>query len=745
MVYLKRAALKIELPTEQIVDTVQERLREMCAARIKSFAPGFKFSIQGIAKHPGYYFEFLTLEEYVELLARYTIERTTNDITAVPLAKLQQMQANGEIGVNIPTNFAPDIRIGMLSRFFSVVFVTMLDMLHEKRHASLRERVQHAVLKHLNLEAYWLQAQTIPNKGGVDYRWFWLGACYLRDHPGTDRYDGEGNLSQVFRSTLHLVLTLAGNELRQGMPQQYLGHLTTYLESIVELPLDMRAGGRLPDFRAELERYTGSKSKGRQLLCTLCNSAYPTEEQSDNAVLFQPWVYKNKLSLYAGKNAGGICAICALELMLRQILQKGQLRLTGSKFEALKTKYLAIYPNFFFTAETGAMVQGILDQLQDINFFTVRRQLDGKDITVRDVMALDAFAAPIEAATSLRIVSFHEEEENEEESTEDGSKGPQQHERSYIKFQQPAYPGLTLFGMRAGRETDDTSAWAMPAFLALALPLVTSTKVVVSEMPLPLFSSGKDFRETVIFDAPHPYLSRLLKKSRLRVNELLAKLRLLSSIYRVNLDTYANKGNPEWKHLSGIARDLSTDPLYLFSYLRKQQRSDSLFPRDAEYYLHIYEIILEEDVSKIQQCVDFYTKFYHGGYESHSILKPVDIVARSIINSPLNIEEDDLLWQLQGELKKWLERVRSRQATGWAVFRSKDIDTQEEPAVRAFVEYFYQEIFKDYCSGERGTLRSRLNRFKDGCEAYYVSQRAKQRIQEHPETDTETPVEVGMK
>src|SRR5438046_2797600 len=148
----------------------------------------------------------------------------------------------------------------------------------------------------------------------------------------------------------------------------------------------MRTGGVLPDLPGELARYESAKSKGRKLICTLCNSAYPTELQSDNAVLFQPWVYKNKLSLYAGKNAGGVCAICALELMLRQILQKGQLRLTGSKFEAMKTKYLAVYPNFFFTAETGAMVQGILDQLQDINFFSVRRQLEGKDIRVSDLL-----------------------------------------------------------------------------------------------------------------------------------------------------------------------------------------------------------------------------------------------------------------------------------------------------------------------------------------------------------------------
>ena len=142
-------------------------------------------------------------------------------------------------------------------------------------------------------------------------------------------------------------------------------------------------------------------------------------------------------------------------------------------------------------------------------------------------------------------------------------------------------------------------------------------------------------------------------------------------------------------------------------------------------------------MSKIEQCVKLYTTFYRGGFESHSILKPIDIVARAIINSPLNIEPDDLLWQIQGELKNWLDRVRSRQASGRAMFWGKDIDAQESPALRAFIHYFYQEIFLTYCEGERGILRSRLNRFKDGCEAYYVHQRAMHRIQEQPEQDSE--------
>src|SRR5947209_1322557 len=175
------------------------------------------------------------------------------------------------------------------------------------------------------------------------------------------------------------------------MPQKYLSYLTGYLESVIEVPLAVRAGGTLPDFQGEMERYAGAKSKGRKLICTLCNSAYPTEEQADNAVLFQPWVYKNKLSLYAGKNAGGVCTICSLELMLRQNLQRGTLRLTGAKFEGLRPKYLTVYPNFFFTAETGALVQSILIQLQDINFFTVRRELDGHDLTIDMLLQLHAF------------------------------------------------------------------------------------------------------------------------------------------------------------------------------------------------------------------------------------------------------------------------------------------------------------------------------------------------------------------
>lgn len=753
VVYIKRKSSQIAISSERIVDAVQARLRAICAQTIKDNAPGLKFSIQGIVKHPDYYFEFLNLEEYFALLAQSTINRTGNDVVSGPLDKLRQMKARGELPAELVLDGLVEDgqrRVGKLSRFFSVVFVTILGML-DKRQETLRTRTEHAAIDHLGLTPYWEQSLSIPNRGGVEYRWFWLAASYLRDHTGLAVDGDEQSLQALFFSTLKLILSLAGEELRQQMPQKYLSHLTRYLDSVVELPSGVRPDGAMPDFQGELERYVEAKGKGRRsaLACTLCNSSYPTEEQSDSTALFQPWVYKNKLSLYAGKNAGGICTICSLELMLRQIMLQGQLRLTGGKFEALKTKYVAIYPNFFFTAETGELVKGILDQLQNINFFTIRRQLDRKEISISTLLNLEAFGAPKHNDAISQPFLYPEETEGEDdqEGQENGpdeedageQKAKEAAQRSYIKYVQETYPGMCFFGMRAGKDDDDTSTWAMPAFLALALPLITNTKVVVSEMSLPLFSSGHEFRETVVFDAPHPYLASLLKSERVHVNQLLRKLKVLTSIYTVNLDTYAKKGKPEWKHLSEIARDLETDPLFLFSYLRKQERGESMYPGSVEQYIDIYTKVLEEDLSRIKACVDAYTAFYRGGYQSHSILKPVDIVAKAIINSPLNIEDEDLLWQIQGEIQNWLDRVRNRQATGWAVYWGKDIDTKEAEAVANFVNLFYQKVFLDYCQGERGLLRSRINRFKDGCEAYYVYKRSHKDIEEHEEAKESVP------
>src|SRR3954453_15802310 len=104
-------------------------------------------------------------------------------LTAIPLQKLRHMQENKEITADLSSDFVPDKRIGMFSRFLSIVFNTLLGSLSKKKK-ELREQVEKEVVQGLDLASYWEQSKTIPNKGGVEYRWFWLGACYLRDHTG---------------------------------------------------------------------------------------------------------------------------------------------------------------------------------------------------------------------------------------------------------------------------------------------------------------------------------------------------------------------------------------------------------------------------------------------------------------------------------------------------------------------------------------------------------------------------------
>jgi len=723
-VYLKRTSVPTQPSSEDIVQAVKAELRRLCARRIQADGAGFKFSNQARAKHPDFYFEFLNIEEYAALLARLTILHTQNDISSKPLETLRLMQQAGDIDLDLPVDFDADLRIGLFARFLSVVFISVLGLLGGEC-ADLREDVERAVVKHLGLEPHWEKSAPIPHKGGFDYRWFWLGACYLRDHPGLAiEGEQEESLARVFRTTMQLVCKLAGDELNPRMPRRYFTHLERYLSSVVEVSANLGGkGGNLPDVYAEIEHHSRSKERGGELVCTLCNSGLPTTEQRDSSVLFQPWVYKNKLQLHAKKNVGGICVICELELMLRQILPVRAVHRTGSKFEELRVKYLSVYPDPFFTLETGGMVQAYIEQLQDINCFAIRRQLGGKALSRADLLALESVTAPMKEAEkpqespsspAMEAVERDEEAQGQEAS---GSAQVRAKDWRYIKYLPGGQPGLFILGMQAGPDDDEAASWAMPAFLALVLPLVTYTKVVLSESPFPLFHSGDAFAATAIFDAPYSYLDRILKGGVMAGHEVFDKLRLLTSIYLVTMDVYSKKGKPGWEHLPGVMQDLETDPTRLFGYLLEQQKGESLYAGEAARYLHTYEL-LEADMSLIKQTVDNYVPFYRGGISSNSILAPVERIADAIIKSPPDTDPEDLQLTLQGLLSDWLERVRGPRAEGYALLWGKE-KSREPELIEKFVRDFYQLVFLGRCEGERSQLQRMLNTFKTGCEVYY--------------------------
>lgn len=707
VVYLieRPAAFKVTLDT--VAKSARAELGRICAGRIKGDAPAFKFDPKGLVKKPDYYHDFLSPADYVRMIGDKAIQMTKNDISTSPAKKMLEMKQAGDLPAEIDT-FEPDVRIGVLARFLINLWKEVIERMPDEK---LQERLQKQVVERLGLTDFWDMAQTIPNRGGVEYKWFWLAAQYLAAHKGIDVYQGQGNLSDLFNEIVDIVLPQVEETLNELLVGSYLPHLKTYLGEMLELhPLAVPLSA--PDFAVELSQYqTAKQARKPNLICTLCHSSYPTEPQADSSVLFQPWVYKNKLTLYASGNAGGICAICALELMLRQIMLKGELRLTGSKFEGLRTKYFYLYPAYFFTTETAQVVTFFIDQLKTINLFAVRKQLRETELTPADFIHLENFLV----------------DEDEAEDLPDFE---------YLKMEYPknSFPALVFFGMKAGSRDSDTEAWIKPAFLALTLPLILNVKTVVSELPMPLFATGDDFKETVILDAPHPFLKHLLTRDRLRIydvhlndlthqDDIYHNLVRLTGVYTLSLDTFADGRNPHWNQITGMARRIVTDPMWVFAYMRKQQRGDSLFPADVKRHLKLYQL-LGGNMSLIKECVDRYTVFYSGGYKSHSITKPVDMVAKAIINSEPTIDPDDLKLEIRGELMKWLDRVRNRQAEGYAKFWGKDIDTQQMPALREFVDYFYNEVFVGYCRGERGVLRSRYNRFRDGCEAYYVEKRA---------------------
>jgi CRISPR type I-D-associated protein Csc3/Cas10d len=508
-----------------------------------------------------------------------------------------------------------------------------------------------------------------------------------------------------------------------------------------------------PDFAGAFKSYAEAKQPRRATLpCTICNSAYLLErKQADSEVLFQPWVYKNRLPLNASENAGGICAVCLLEIMLRQLKQQGELRLTGKDFEETQTKFFYLYPNYFFTTETAALVQRLTERLQDVQIGSLQRAIGDTALDPADYLGLDVFNPPDVTDGRSRSRTYYRMEYAEHDTQ-----------------------SLIFFGHRPlGKDPTASEAWAIPALLSLMLPVALGCKVAVADSYLPLFGGGEEFQETVVLDAAHPFLAYLLPSEardrdhldakqqakepmiytpagRIRIDRVLTRLRVLTRVYGINYDTYNKAGDPGWNMISRTARRIRTDPLNIFYYLAAQARAanagsllEGYWPRQVERYMRAYRDIWnglgpviggDDPMRIIEGLVERYAPFYSPHYRSASIVRPVEIAAKLVLDYPYDLSRtdeaqadqgQDIQWMLRGELSRWLDRLRRGEGSGRARFYGTAIPEREEPAVSEFVRFFYETVYLDYCRGEAGLLRSRLNNIKSGCEAYYSANRAK--------------------
>jgi len=505
----------------------------------------------------------------------------------------------------------------------------------------------------------------------------------------------------LFTSIVSQVVTTFEAEIKHHeIKKEGFGVLREYVQQIV----DINGHDEIEhDFGAELDRYSNTKKKGRgsNAGCSLCSSTFQTSKQRDTSVTFASQVYSHKNLINSSLLVRGICELCEVEMMLRQIMIKSKLKLVGGGYDSAKIKWLYLYPSYFFTTETAKFVGDMYHRLKNLNFFDARKALH-KGMTVSDFINLEEMLIDSEIPNPDDDYLLKMEFDTNDLGT----------------FYFCGIPTL-------GKNPTDTESWTLPTFLGLLLPLVFNAKVVVTESQIPLYQSSEEWKETVVLDAPHCFVRHILRQDKLRIDEIESALRQIAANYDINIDVFQKDGKPQWQHLNEIARNIDTDPFYVFHYLevfrRKQGWDGFPKPRDGELaipkrYIQNYHHIGGDKMSLIEEVANRCFKFYGpDNFRPNSVLKVLTLVEDVIVNSEPKICPADLNYQAIGEVGNLMQRVRSSRAQGYARLPVNE----EASAIREFVEHFYHAVFVEYYDGERGLLRQARNRFNAGINAWY--------------------------
>ena len=746
---------------------VVETIRSLCGRQLIDRQVGFGRDGKGM-KFAEYYPLFFNLTGLMQVALRATLRILTpikGSVAGSRSSNLIQFQQQQVLSADYDFNFGDDYRIDQLAEFGDLIsrkiWGEKIDRIEglRKKDKTLKplppefgspEGIVIAVAQYWDLSHCLPQIMEINrineqlkankltgNTGGVPYAWYFLAAQYLQQHPGIEdiRPVGE-DLITYLKATLQPILD------QYQLPDGW-SDLKVWVDRVVMLPeliSEARVESSPQIFLDELNRYGAAKKAGRgkQLICSISHSAYTVTEQMESAVLFTPQVYTNKQMLGGSNAKRNISSIASIEMMLRQILMN-QTQASGKKFEDGKYRYLYFYPTYYFTPETNRFLQRAYTQIAQTRFGThIRNHFIPKEgspnLTKAQYQQVDSFLLDEDLAPDK--------------------------DRSF-KLRYPEDQPMTFFfiALPPGRESTDTESWIMPSWLALAFPLILDVKTVVSESPIPPFTDGAEFEETVFLDsAPHAFRA-LIGRDRLRLNNLLegwidsanvrhpSPLNALTAAYTIHMDVNARQGksgyDPHWGQFTELARDLETSPLHVFSALNRwvrQQSSDTISMRKIKLYAHwlypcfdpyvtfdpIQEKLMmsEQNGSPLnhpQQLTDLYRQFYRANKrynpKSNAVLKPIDVAKDTILNADPSFREETLVMAVAAEVAKLMDRVRSSTAEGRWVLKQRE---EERQAVLAFARYFVMDVFEDTFAGDRARLAGRqINLIRDTCEFVY--------------------------
>jgi CRISPR-associated protein Csc3 len=715
VVYLEHKKVSVMPKVADVAEMTIEKIQEAIARQLHLSLDGIKRGGKGL-KYAEYYWLFFDPAKFVELGVAAAFKNIHEGKKPSSGKRYTKIQNKGwldpdEVDLDLPD----DVRADQLAEWCYLAEKQIVDKLPEFDTQSF-------LLKAMGLEEIRDQFEAIPRDnraGGVAYYWYFAAGHYLKRHPGLDPAAWREQVEALARQLTEAVRE-AAEEANLPPPAQGgdWDDLRAYISHTLTLGSEPTAGKERAAFAAELHRYQNAKKYGRGTthMCALCSSAYRVDKQSESAILFGPQVYSNKLRLGGGQLRRDICSICGLEMMLRQNLMN-RTAATGKDFENRRVRYLYFYPTYFFTPETLELFRRLSIRIKRISFTELRRQLIDEDGLI------DFSPTTLQRLEPLLLEP--EEDVNPEEDR-------------YVRLHFPEHEPMTFYFLGVpppGRDAKDAESWVHPAFLSLLIPLCVDVKVVASESPLPLMVEADEFNETVFLDGAHAAISYLTGgEKRVNVDRVLPTLQRLAVGYLIHIDANTAPGSNNfyrWQDLPALARALDESPMYAFHYLKKWQRKqklDSIPLSKARQYLdYVTYLKGEDDMSHARHLTETYLNFYRAkGYSSNSILRPISIAARTVLDADGRLfDQEGLVEAVYGELYSYIDRAGRE---GLAYYpKGSDREGREE-AMKEFADYFVNDLFYKTLQGDKSALRGKqLNLLKSACEVIYRDEVARQR------------------
>ena len=756
----------------QLPECVVASIKKLCQGQLRLRQTGFGRDGKGM-KYADYYSLFFDDVELMRVALDATLRILRTGKISVATSRSQNLlkfQQQGVLPAEYDFKFSDDLRIDQIAEFGDVIsrkiWGDRLDRIGtlRKQNKKLPEPPNLKLID--KAAAFWGLEQYLPqireiqrineslkelklkgNTGGVPYEWYFLAAKYLEHNPGL-----ENVREPCFQVVNHIAELIQPITAQYQLPDGW-DDIREWCDRVIMLPGEVQQKSKLQQadiFLKELSNYNNAKKSGRgkQLICSISHSAYTVTEQMESAVLFTPQVYTNKQMLGGSNAKRNISSISGIEMMLRQILMN-QTQAVGKRFEDGKYRYLYFYPTYYFTPETNKFLQKAYSGIVQTRFDTsIRNHFINRDLEVD--LSRDRYQS---------VDAFLIDDDLERKTTLD-EKDPEFRRDRTFKLSYPDDQPLTFYFMALppGKDPTDTESWIMPAWLALAFPMILDVKTVVSESPIPPFNDGAEFEESVFLDGAPQAIRVLLGNDRFRLDHVLegwedsggnvrsSPLNTLTAAYAIHLDVNAKQGktgyDANWGKLTELAKDLDTSPLYVFSYLAKwarKQTSDSPSIQKIKLYAHHFypcfdpyvelkaEQLIVNDTAKSplnhpQRLTELYRKFYRAekryNPKANAVLKPMDLAAKTLLKADSTVfQGDTLIITVAAEIFKLMDRVHLKTADGrWEISDREE----ERQAVLEFARYFVVDVFETAFLGDRARLAGRqLNLLLDTCEFLY--------------------------